>query len=140
MLVKDVAGLLVWFGLVRSGSERFGRSRRFHHVIPNSPDDVVVFTTSSQALRTTSPFSPRHPKQSGRRRRFHHVIPSSPDDVVIFTTSSQAPDDVAIFTTSSQTVRTTSPFSPRHPRRSGRRRRFHHVIPATFLSAPDHPF
>ena len=114
MLVKDVAGLLVWFGLVWFGAVRTtssfsprhpkqsGRRRHFHHVIPDAPDDVAVFTTSSQTLRTTSPFSPRHPRRSGRRRRFHHVIPNSPDDV-------------AIFTTSSQTVRTTSPFSPRHP-------------------------
>ena len=77
MLVKDVAGLLFWFGLVWFGLERSGRRRHFHHVIPNSPDDVVIFTTSSQTLRTTSPFSPRHPKQSGRRRRFHHVIPAT---------------------------------------------------------------
>ena len=89
MLVKDVAGLLFWFGSVWFGSERFGRSRRFHHVIPSSPDDVAIFTTSSQTVRTTSPFSPRHPKQSGRRRRFHHVIPDAPDDVAVFTTSSQ---------------------------------------------------
>ena len=79
MLVKDVAGLLfwfgsVWFGLVWFGAERFGRSRRFHHVIPDAPDDVAIFTTSSQTARTTSSFSPRHPKQPGRRRRFHHVI------------------------------------------------------------------
>src|SRR5699024_591713 len=64
MLVKDVAGLLFWFGLVWFGSFWFG------------------------AVRTTSSFSPRHPKHSGRRRHFHHVIPSTPDDAVIFTTSS----------------------------------------------------
>ena len=77
------------FGLVWFGSVRFGRRRHFHHVIPDAPDDVAIFTTSSQTLRTTSPFSPRHPRRSGRRRRFHHVIPSSPDDVAVFTTSSQ---------------------------------------------------
>src|SRR5699024_12321304 len=38
-----------------------GRPRHFHHVIPNPPDDVVIFTTSSQTFRTTSSFSPRHP-------------------------------------------------------------------------------
>ena len=67
----------------------FGRRRHFHHIIPNPSDDVVIFTTSSQTLRTTSSFSPRHPKPSGRRRHFHHVIPNLPDDVVIFTTSSK---------------------------------------------------
>ena len=70
MLVKDVAGLLFWFGLVWFGLVWFG-SVRFG------------------AVRTTSSFSPRHPRRSGRRRRFHHVIPSSPDDVAVFTTSSQ---------------------------------------------------
>ncbi|SDJ76142.1 hypothetical protein SAMN05216187_102206, partial [Jeotgalicoccus aerolatus] len=49
MLVKDVAGLLVWFGSVRFG------------LVWSGPDDVVIFTTSSQAVRTTSSFSPRHP-------------------------------------------------------------------------------
>ena len=78
-----------WFGLLWFGSERFGRRRRFHHVIPSTPDDVAIFTTSSQTVRTTSSFSPRHPKQPGRRRHFHHVIPNSPDDVAVFTTSSQ---------------------------------------------------
>src|SRR5699024_11670846 len=133
MLVKDVAGLLFWFGLVWFGSFWFGavrttssfsprhpkhsgRRRHFHHVIPNSPDDVAIFTTSSQAVRTTSSFSPRHPRRYGRRRRFHHVIPNSPDDVVVFTTSSQR-------------LRTTSPFSQGHRKQSGRRRHFDHVIP-----------
>src|SRR5699024_11949220 len=38
------------------------------------------------------------------------------------------PHHVSIFTTSSKPRRTTSPFSPRHPNPSGRRRYFHHVI------------
>src|SRR5699024_12841869 len=31
-------------------SKQFGRRCHFHHVIPNAPDDVVIFTTSSQRL------------------------------------------------------------------------------------------